>query len=445
MVGFASCSVLVDLSPYVFWNVRVKSSASSAAITSRLFLELCSFRPKSSRLRVQRCRIPRELALLTLYWSGPEFLKASCDQWTIPWITVPHDQLPEMKIVSLVTMTDNDEWFSKFSSYTSLIRVVTRTRWFISKCRRQQFSGPCLSSSGLHDALFVLVRSSQNWSFADLRLALTRGSPVCRTVAQLRPFIDEHGVIRVGGRLQNSELSDNQKHPILLAKSSHLSLLIVCHWHTATCHAGTRLITSMIMRTFWILSVSVIVQKVRSQCFVCVRLSAQSTEPVMAALPNIRVQSCRPFSRVGVDFAGPLVMKENKLHQARQYKVYVSVFVCISVKAIQLKMVIELSTAAFLAAFDLFVARRGLPQDIYSDCSTNFSGAAREIRSLFVDSQFQERVTTQSACNSHFNPPGATHFGRLWEAAVKSMKLLLVQTMGKHNPTFEELSTVLCS
>jgi hypothetical protein len=115
-----------------------------------------------------------------------------------------------------------------------------------------------------------------------------------------------------------------------------------------------------------------------------------------------------------------------------------------SIKAIHLEMVTELSTAAFLSAFDRFVARRGLPQDVYSDCGTNFVGAAKEIRVLFADPQFQERVTTRSVCNWHFNPPGAPHFGGLWEAAVKSMKSLLVRIMGSHNPTFEELTTVLC-
>lgn len=44
------------------------------------------------------------------------------------------------------------------------------------------------------------------------------------------------------------------------------------------------------------------------------------------------------------------------------YKIYVAVLVCFSVKAIHLEVVSEFSAAAaFLAAFDRFVARRGVP------------------------------------------------------------------------------------
>lgn len=389
---------------------------------------------------------PRELASFSLYWSGPGFLHESVQQWSLPWTIMSSDQLPEWRTVSLTTTVEpvEDEWFRRFSSYTNMIRVVARMRRFICRCRRQQVASHFLTTSELRDSLRVIVQSSQNWSFADLRVALSHGSLVNRTLAQLRPVFDESGIIRVGGRLQNSSLSDDQKHPILLSKSSHLSLLVARHWHAATCHAGPRLITSLIIRTFWIMSIRVVIRKVRSQCVVCVRIAAQTPEPLMANLPSTRVQSCRPFCRVGVDFAGPLTMRENKLRKARQYKVYICVFVCMSVKAVHLEVVTELSTAAFLAAFDRFVARRGLPQDIFSDCGTNFVGAAREIRLLLVDSKNQELVTAHSPCNWHFNPPGAPHFGGLWEAAVKSMKSSLVRVLGTHNPTYEELSTVLC-
>ena len=38
------------------------------------------------------------------------------------------------------------------------------------------------------------------------------------SISQLDPFIDESDVICVGGRLQNSHISDDCKHPILLPR-----------------------------------------------------------------------------------------------------------------------------------------------------------------------------------------------------------------------------------
>jgi hypothetical protein len=40
----------------------------------------------------------------------------------------------------------------------------------------------------------------------------------------------------------------------------------------------------------------------------------------------------------------------------------------------------DLSTDAFLAAFDRLNARRGLPSDVFSDCGTNFVRTDKKLR-----------------------------------------------------------------
>jgi len=137
-------------------------------------------------------------------------------------------------------------------------------------------------------------------------------------------------------------------------------------------------------------------------------------------------------------------MRENKLRKSRQYKIYVSVFVCMATKAVHLEIVTELSTAAFLAGFDRFVARGGLPTDVYSDCGTNFKGASKHLFEVINDPAKHQLFSSHSFCTWHFNPPAAPHFGGLWEAAVRSFKTLLVRTVGNHTLTMEEMSTLLC-
>jgi len=167
--------------------------------------------------------------------------------------------------------------------------------------------------------------------------------------------------------------------------------------------------------------------------------------PIMADLPESRVLQCRPFSRVRADYAGPLIVREHKLRKARTYKAYIAVFVCVSVKAVHLELISDLSTPAFLAAFDRFVARRGLPATIYSDCGTNFVGADTQLRQLLHSSAAKSIITsTKSYCEWKFNPPSAPHFGGLWEAAMRSAKRLLTRIMGAHKFTYEEITTVLC-
>lgn len=106
-------------------------------------------------------------------------------------------------------------------------------------------------------------------------------------------------------------------------------------------------------------------------------------------------------------------------------------------------MVSDLTTHAFLAALDRFVAHRGLPS-IYSDCGTNFVGAANQFKELFDDPHNRDQIASSIQCQWHFNPPSAPHFGGLWEAAVKSTKRLLVRVMGDHVFTLEEFTTLLC-
>lgn len=107
-------------------------------------------------------------------------------------------------------------------------------------------------------------------------------------------------------------------------------------------------------------------------------------------------------------------------------------------------MVTELSTDAFLAAFDRFVASRGLPADVYSNCGTNFVGADKKLRELILSPVGQSTIANcRAMCVWHFNPPSAPHLGDLWEAAVRSTKRLLVRVIDTHVFTYEESTTVL--
>jgi len=163
----------------------------------------------------------------------------------------------------------------------------------------------------------------------------------------------------------------------------------------------------------------------------------------MADMPPYRVQQCRAFSKIGVDYASPLPMQELRLRKSRQYKVYIAVFVCMAVKCVHLEPVLDLSTDAFLAAFNRFIARRGLPTNVYSDCGTNFVGAARQLRSLVNHVDNQPHLIKSLNCNWHFDPPSAPHFGGIWEAAVKSTKSLLIRTIGALTTMLEEFTTLL--
>lgn len=391
---------------------------------------------------------PRDLLDYSLYWKGPPCLYKSKGEWGEAISLIPDDQLPKRRVTVPVVLISQEasEWFARFSSYSRMIRIVAWIQRFISHCRgtRENSEGFYLSRNNLNAASLTIVRSAQHISFQQLYHELFNKLPVSsRVLARLRPFLNNQNLICVGGRLQNSDLPQVQKFLMLLPKTSHLSLLLVRHWHKVTCHGGPRVITNIISRTFWILSVRTLTRTVISKCVRCVMVSATNPQPVMADLPRARTSECRPFSHVGIDFAGPFRMKEQRLRKAREYKSYVAVFVCFVVKAVHIEVVSDLSTPAFLAALDWFVARRGLPTDIYSDCGTNFVGANAQLRRLFNDLSVRDQLITSLNCRWHFNPPSASHFGGLWEAAVRSAKNLLKRVMREHLFTWEEFTTLV--
>ncbi|XP_071577540.1 uncharacterized protein [Temnothorax nylanderi] len=168
----------------------------------------------------------------------------------------------------------------------------------------------------------------------------------------------------------------------------------------------------------------------------------------MGDLPTDRVTPMRPFFICGVDFAGPITTLLNKGRGRKTIKSYIALFICFATKVIHLEAVSDLSTAAFLAALKRFIGRRGCPQKIYSDNATNFKGAQREINEIysFVRQQIHGPVQSNLATDGIqwiFIPPYSPHFGGLWEAGVKSCKILLRTAMGSALCTFEELCTAL--
>jgi len=118
-------------------------------------------------------------------------------------------------------------------------------------------------------------------------------------------------------------------------------------------------------------------------------------------------------------------------------KSYICVFVSLTVKAVHLELVSDLTTDAFIACLRRFISRRGIPSLIWSDHGTNFIGAARELKDLykFLHSD-QTQASVSDFLSTHnvkwkFIPQQSPHFGGLWAAAVKSMKKHLKHIVGK--------------
>ena len=88
------------------------------------------------------------------------------------------------------------------------------------------------------------------------------------------------------------------------------------------------------------------------------------------------------FAAIGIVYAGPVKIKYWYIHKPTISKAYICVFVSMSVKAVHIELVSELTTEAFLACLRRLIARRGKPRVVWSDHGTNFVGASRELKEL---------------------------------------------------------------
>lgn len=260
------------------------------------------------------------------------------------------------------------------------------------------------------------------------------------------PFMSSEQLIRIGGRLGNTEGTYDCKHQIILPSSHMITILLARSYHIKHLHAAPQLLINLLRQRYWITGARKVAKLVVHRCVTCSRARPKMVQQLMAELPSSRATASRPFTITGVDYWGPIQLAP--IHRrASPRKAYVAVFVCFSTKAVHIELVGDLSTPKFLQALRRFVSRRGLCSDLHSDNGRNFVGAAKELQELVRSKNYQESIGKE--CNTlgirwHFNPPKASHFGGLWESAIRSAQKHFVRVLGPHTLPFDDMETLLC-
>lgn len=384
--------------------------------------------------------LPEDLIGASAWWAGPEFLKSSQESWpsSSPVSSLRDVDLEKRNIVliSTVEISDVENLLSRFSSLRKIQGIIAWCLRFVHNCSRaDKLSGP-LSTSELHAALMRMVVVVQSSVFSSEIDNIRAGRPCSKYLQKLSPFVDNSGVLRVGGRLLHSGLAFEAKYPALLPKNHRLSELLIEQVHREHLHPGVNTTLYLLQQNFWIVSARTTIRKCLSKCIRCFRTRPIPLEPPMGNLPVGRVSQAKPFSRVGVDYGGPFPILLSRRRGTKTSKAYLCLFVCFATRAIHLEIASDLSSDTFIAALKRFVSRRGRCSDIHSDCGTNFVGANRELNSLL------KTAAEGQGIRWHFNPPSSPHFGGLWESGVKSVKTHMARVIGGQILTYEELNTL---
>lgn len=130
--------------------------------------------------------------------------------------------------------------------------------------------------------------------------------PKTSPLRNLDPFIDTHGLLRVGGRLHHSSVDQREKTPLIIPCQHHIATLVIRHHHKQIHHQGRHFTEGAVRSAgLWIVGGKKRVSSIIHQCITCRRLRAPLSIQKMADLPSDRLSTDPPFSSVGLDVFGP--------------------------------------------------------------------------------------------------------------------------------------------
>ena len=390
------------------------------------------------------------------YWNqGPPWLMKPTQEW--PSIT--ENQLPDstenytesqsisvnlaspQKSTNLLNAID----INKYSTLNKTLRVTALVIHFTAKLRKKTKSNTVTAIDMKH-ARIVLLQSVQQFYYGDILSQIKDKAKGKRPaiIHQLGLYLDVAGLIRCRGRLQYAQLPHNTKFPILIPKESHLSTLIVRATHCIVLHGGVRETLTELRQSYWIPKGRQLVKTEIRKCVTCRKVEGPPFRSVHSPpLPDMRVTGSQPFQVTGIDYAGPLYVRNVNKEVA---KVYICLFTCTAIRAVHLELVEDQTAGAFLRAFKRFASRRGIPECIISDNAKTFKAGSQDLQALktqVIEAAESQRFLANHGIKWKFITERAPWWGGFYERLIGLVKRRLKKMIRNTSLNAIELQTIL--
>ncbi|XP_011859366.1 PREDICTED: uncharacterized protein LOC105556862, partial [Vollenhovia emeryi] len=233
---------------------------------------------------ISRGQLPQAFLQNRIWFNEPEWLGKDENQWPVKLIQLK--EIPEMrKNICAIAISDSTEIINRYSSYRKLNRVV-------AYCRRMRPANThkgALKSIELDEAEICILKLVQANRFPEeIQILKKERVDVKGNIANLNPFMDNHGLIRVGGRLRNSKLTLTQKHPILIPNRHSLIESLIRETHERHHHSGVQTTLYILRQKYWVINGREQVRKIIRRCMRCFRFNPGTVEYKMGNLPSTR-------------------------------------------------------------------------------------------------------------------------------------------------------------
>jgi hypothetical protein len=402
---------------------------------------------------------PCELIENSLWLKGPIWLEKEASEWPKP--IASYDPKAEKKekseppICAFPANMPEPEWIidpSRHSSWEKLKRTVVFILQFLALLFKRKSKSQWIEQIKLEKGkrINAKIPTVEELKVAEgflIESAQKFDPPSDDTQKHLKLFEKER-ILKCQGRIADSNAPEDAKFPIYLPKSSPITGLIIREIHMRNHHCGIGILLSILRQKYWLPQARKVISKILysdpfTKCNICYRFKAKPfLKPEMPQLPKGRVQASRPFSAVGIDYFGPLRARFGTEVQ----KIWTSIFVCMSTRALHMEIVLDCSAEKFMLAYRRFVARRGAPRLINSDNGTQFVLSSKVIQKAWENAFSSQIVQNESASNGTkwtFNTERAPWMGGHFERFVGLVKHSLRRTIGKKLLNFDDLSTLL--
>lgn len=388
--------------------------------------------------------------LVQEYESNPEIfplIEPDLDK-EIRKVTVKSTKVVELSVVS--------RCFERFSTWLSLVRAISILKHIAEsyhlglECKGWHV---CHSTKDLG-----FEQSVVKWIFKMVQLSvyvkevmlLSKGSLLNKdsNILSLDPVVGNDGLLRVGGRLGRSEMSVQEKNPIIIPPKHPVAELLVRHYHSLVHHQGRHFTEGAIRSAgLWVVGGKRIVQKVIHNCVVCRKLRGMFASQKMSELPVERVNQSSPFSHVGVDVFGPWHIVTRRTRGGMvESKRWAVLFTCLCIRAVHIEIIEDMSSSSFTNALRRFVAIRGSVKVFRSDRGTNFIGAIDNIKAhaINVEDDDMQSFCRKSGSVWIFNSPHSSHMGGVWERMIGvARRILEAMLLNVKTLTHEVLVTLM--
>ena len=228
----------------------------------------------------------------------------------------------------------------------------------------------------------------------------------------------------------------------LVEKHSPVAYSIVndIHWNDKVSnHAGIETTIRQVLKKAYIIEGRSLVKLIKKSCTKCRIINKKRIEAIMGPLPQSSLTVAPAFYNTQLDLSGPY-KSYSPSHKRTTVKIWLVVYCCCSTSAVNINVMDDYSTTAFILSFTRFASRYGFPKKILCDEGSQLVKGLTDMRLSFVDIKtklFKDRGVEFETC-----PVGAHNMNGKVERKIREINRSLEKSIQNERLSIMQWETI---